>query len=264
MKMRISLVHYLNAAPLGWAFLHGPFRNDFETVPSSPARCAEQLSSGEVEIGLIPSIEYQRIPGLQIIPGISISSLEKVRSVLLIKPKGIRNIRSVALDTSSRTSVAFTKVLLEAKLGLHPEYVPHAPDLSAMLHKCDAALLIGDAALQIRPEDYEVLDLAEEWTKWQQTPFVTAFWACRADVPVPEDMVVTFQRAKEYGLQERPEIAVSFAKSLNLPAAFLERYLHENIDYALESRHVEGLQRFYQLAHAQDLIPGIRPFRFLE
>ena len=100
MKIRISLVHYLNSAPLGWAFRQNRYADRFEVIPASPARCADQLSKGEVEIGLIPSIEYQRIPGLQIIPDIAIASLAKVRSILLIKPKGSIRIRSVALDTS--------------------------------------------------------------------------------------------------------------------------------------------------------------------
>ena len=139
MKIRISLVHYLNSAPLGWAFLHGPFRDKFEVLPSSPAMCADQLAGGEVDIGLIPSIEYQRIPDLRVIPGISIASLGEVRSILLIKPKGKQLIRSVALDTSSRTSVALAMILLQAKMGLHPEYVPHPPDPSAMLTRSDAA-----------------------------------------------------------------------------------------------------------------------------
>ncbi|MEJ2110433.1 MAG: menaquinone biosynthesis protein, partial [Acidobacteriota bacterium] len=143
-KIRISLVHYLNSAPLGWAFLHGPMRNLFEVIPSSPARCADQLSSGEVEIGLIPSIEYARIPSLRILPGMAIASLAEVRSILLVRPRDKQSIRSVALDTTSRTSVVLTKLLLEDVMGIQPEFVPHSPDLDSMLKRCDAALLIGD------------------------------------------------------------------------------------------------------------------------
>ena len=128
MKIRISLVHYLNAAPLGWAFLHGPFSDGFEVIPSSPADCADQLAKGQADIGLIPSIEYQRIPDLRIIPGISISSLDAVRSILLIRSKGTDRIRSVAMDTCSRTSVTLARILLEQKLGIHPEYVSHPPN----------------------------------------------------------------------------------------------------------------------------------------
>lgn len=263
MKIRISLVHYLNAAPLGWAFLYGPFRDSFEVIPSSPAKCADQLSMGEVDIGLIPSVEYQRIPDLQIIPGISIASLGDVRSILLIKPKGKQTIDSVALDDSSRTSVALTKILLQAKMGIHPEFISCPPDLGSMLGRCDAALLIGDAALRVPLEKYEVLDLGREWMEWQRKPFVCAFWACRAGAPLPADLHVVFLEAKNWGLKRRQEIASAYAESLNLPALFLENYLMHNIDYGMEPGHIEGLKRFYQLARQENLIPALRPLQFL-
>lgn len=263
MKIRISLVHYLNSAPLGWAFLQGPFRGRFEVIPSSPAKCADQLSNGEVDIGLIPSIEYQRIPNLQIIPDISIASLGDVRSILLIKPKGKQTVNSVALDTSSRTSVALTKVLLQVKLGIRPKFYPYPPDLHSMLGRCDAALLIGDAALRVKLEDYDVTDLAGEWTRWQRKPFVCAFWACRTDIPFPADLSSVFLEAKDWGLKQRQEIASTYAESLNLPAPFLEGYLRQNIDYDMGPGHVEGLKKFYQLTKQENLIPEVRPLRFL-
>jgi chorismate dehydratase len=262
MKIRISLVNYLNSAPLGWAFLHGPLKGKFEVISSLPAKCADQLAEREVEIGLIPSIEFQRIPDLQIIPDVAIASLAEVRSILLIKPKGMQKISSVALDTSSRTSVALTKVLLHAKMKIRPQFVPHEPDLNAMLKRCDAALLIGDAALRVRLEEYDVLDLAAEWAQWQQRPFVCAFWACRSDVQLPSDLIATFQEAKKWGLEQRHEIASVYSKSLNLPAPFLESYLLYNIDYDLGPRHIEGLEKFYHLALQQGLIPELRALKF--
>jgi chorismate dehydratase len=262
MKIRISLVHYLNAAPLGWAFLHGPFRENFEVIPSSPANCADQLSKGEADIGVIPSIEYQRIPNLQIIPDISIASLGKVRSILMIKPRGKRVIRSVALDTSSRTSVALAKILLHSKMGIRPEYVSCPPDLDRMLAQCDAALLIGDPALKVNLADCDATDLAEEWVEWQQKPFVCALWACRKDASLPSDLNDIFLEAKNWGLKHRREIALAYATSLNLPAPFLESYLRHNIDYDLEPTHIEGLNQFFQLAKQEDLIPELRPLQF--
>jgi chorismate dehydratase len=263
MKTKISLVSYLNSAPLGWAFLHGPLRGKFEVIPSLPAKCADQLAEGAVDIGLIPSIEFQRIPGLQIIPNVAIASLAEVRSILLIKPRGVQKIGSVALDTSSRTSVALAKVLLQDRMKIRPEYVPHAPDLNSMLDRCDAALLIGDPALRVRLEDYDVLDLAAEWAQWQQRPFVCAFWACRADVRLPGDLIEAFQEAKQWGLEKRSEIAASFSRPLGLPASFLEDYLLHNIDYDMGPRHIEGLEKFYQLAWQQNLIPELRKLRFI-
>lgn len=261
MKIRISLVHYLNAAPLGWAFLHGPFRDKFEVLPSSPATCADQLAAGDVDVGLIPSIEYQRIPGLRIIPDISIASLGEVRSILLIKHKNKQSIHSVALDTSSRTSVALTKILLQAKMGLRPEYVPNPPDPTAMLARCDAALVIGDPALKVRPEDYRTTDLAAEWVQWQHQPFVCAFWACRGGMQFQSDVNGMFREAKDWGLKRRAEIAAVYAKSLNLPESFLEDYLVRNINYDFGPEHMNGLNKFYGLAMQEALIPGVEPLR---
>jgi chorismate dehydratase len=263
MKIRVSLVQYLNSAPLGWAFLHGPFREQYHVIPSFPAVCADQLAKGEVDIGLIPSIEYQRIPNLRIIPGISISSLAAVRSLLLIRHKGVQTIRSVALDTTSRTTVALTKILLRAKLGLTPSFIPHDPDPHAMLKVCDAALLIGDTALKVRLEDYETIDLTEAWVEWQRMPFVCAVWACRSDVQLPEDIVSVFQEAKAWGLERRSEIASVFAQSLHLAPEFLEEYLNKNINFDLEDGHIIGLNRFYELALQQGLIPAVRNLEFV-
>lgn len=263
MKMRLSLVHYLNSAPLGWAFLHGPFRGKYEVVPSSPANCADQLSSGEVDIGLIPSIEYQLIENLQIIPDISISSLSEVRSILLIRPKKQQTIHSVALDTSSRTSVALVRVLLEAKLGIHPRFVPCPPDLDLMLKRCDAALLIGDAALKVSLDSYDTKDLAAEWVEWQQKPFVCAFWACRREAAISPDLNSVFLEAKDWGLKRRSEIAGAYAELLALPTSFLEEYLINNIDYEMGAEHLDGLKKFYRLAHQQKLVPELRPLQFV-
>ncbi len=262
MKIRISLVHYLNAAPLGWSFLYGPHRDRFEVISASPARCAEQLALGEVEIGVIPSIEYQRIPNLTIIPGIAIAAVNAVRSVIMVSHRG-RPIRSVALDTSSKTSVELLKLLLEVRMGLRPSYVEHAPDLPAMLRLCDAALLIGDAALRVRPGEYEVLDLAQAWIDWQQRPFVFAFWACRTDAPLPEDLGLTFLEARDWGLGARAEIVRDYARRLDLSEPFLFDYLSQSVNYDMGPGHIEGLQRFYHLAHTRGLIAENHPLRFL-
>jgi chorismate dehydratase len=262
MKIRISLVHYLNSAPLGWAFLHGPFKGMFDIIPSSPANCADQLSGGEVDIGLIPSIEYQRIPGLQIIPNISISALEEVRSILLVKQKGQTTINTVALDTSSRSSVALTKVFLHANMRIYPKFVPHPPDVTAMLKECDAALLIGDPALKVRLEDYDVLDLAREWVRWQRKPFVFAFWACRSGAQMPANLNGLFLEAKAWGLERREEIATAYARTLDLPQSFLEDYLVRNIDFDLGPEHLAGLGKYYELAVQEKLVSELQPLRF--
>ncbi len=256
-------MHYLNSAPLGWAFLYGPFRDSFEILLSSPARCADQLKSGEADIGLIPSIEYQRIPDLQVVPDIAIASLAEVRSILLVKPHGKKIIRSVAMDTTSRSSVVLAKVLLREVMGIRPDFVPHSPDLAPMLKRCDAALLIGDAALAVKLDDYDTTDLSETWVRWKKKPFVFAFWACRADKTLPEDLVVRFQKAKLWGLQRRDEIASAYSERLKLEKNFLLDYLCHNINYDLGPEHISGLQEYYRLAERGGFVEGLRPLQFL-
>jgi chorismate dehydratase len=263
LAIRLSLVSYLNAAPLAWSFLHGPLKGQFETFPATPARCAEQLANDEVDIGIIPSIEYQRIPGLRIIPGITISSLSKVRSVILVQRHNAKKLRSVALDTSSKTSVALISILLRRKMSINPEFVPHPPDLPTMLKKCDAALLIGDAALKVPSDEYRIMDLAEEWIQWQDRPFVFAVWACRADSRLSSGLIETFQQARSWGLSRRREIAESYSAMLNLPQRFLEDYLTFNVDYEMNKQHISGLEQFYRLASQEDLISEVKPIRFL-
>lgn len=263
MKIKVSLVDYLNSAPLGWAFLHGPMKERFLVLPCSPARCAEQLATGETDIGLIPSIEYQRIPDLQIIPGISVAARNEVRSVLLVQLRDAREIHSVALDASSRSSVVLLKLLLKMKLGREPRYEEHPPDLEDMLRRYDAALIIGDAALKLSPHEYSITDLASEWIRWQQRPFVFAFWACRSNLSLAEDLVDIFHSAREWGLQRREEIVTSFSRRLELPVPFLREYLVRNIDYEFSPKHLEGLERFFRLAFEAGLTTQHTPARFL-
>jgi chorismate dehydratase len=216
-----------------------------------------------VDVGLIPSIEYQRIPGLRIVPGIAIASTTPVRSVILVRRRG-REVRSVALDTSSRTSAGLVQILLPRRFGITPEYVHHAPDVDAMLRMCDAALLIGDRALQVSPEDYDILDLAEAWIEWQSRPFVFAFWACRPGLEDADKLCAILEEARAWGWQRREEIAETYSRHLSLPKDFLMDYLLQNIDYRLTARHIEGLERFYALAAETGLIPELQPVRFID
>jgi len=263
LRLKISLVHYLNAAPLGWFFLHGPKRHLFDTIPSSPAICADQISGGGADIGLIPSIEYQRIDGLSVIPGVAIAARNEVRSVLLVRPRDSTRIRTVALDTSSRSSIALLRLLLETHMGLRPRYIPHEPDVGAMLRQCDAALIIGDPALHCSPDEYAVMDLGAAWQGWQRTPFVFSFWACGEKISRQAGLTDLFLEAKAWGVARMEEIAASYSCRLNLPRAFLENYLRSNLDHNLGPEHKEGLSRFYRLAFEAKLTSRASPIRFV-
>src|SRR5271165_612463 len=163
-NLRISAISFLNTAPLMWDFEHGEAAREFEIEYTLPSACAAALASNQADIGIIPAITYAQIPGLIILPNIAIASKDRVRSILLVSKKPIEKVQTVATDTSSRTSVALLQVLFAKFLGGHRLLTPHAPALEDMLRRNDAALLIGDAALQVPTgSGYHVYDLAHEW-----------------------------------------------------------------------------------------------------
>ena len=204
-RLRISAISYLNTAPLMWDFEHGDAGAAFDISYTVPSQCAADLAAGAADIGIIPAAAYASIPGLVILPGVAIASRRPVRSILLVSQVPLDQIRSVALDTSSLTSVALTKVLFAKWWGPGRRFTPMAPDLEKMMAEHDAGLLIGDPALKVDRSRYLTLDLAEEWIRFTGKPFVFAFWAIRQaalrDVPATLDLAATFQDSRDHGLQ---------------------------------------------------------------
>jgi chorismate dehydratase len=270
-RLRISAISFLNTAPLMWDFEHGDAARDFDIHYTIPAECAAELAAGRADIGIIPAITYAQIPGLVILPNIAIAAKEHVRSILLICKKPIEDVRTVATDTSSRTSVALMQILFAKFLGGQRKLAPHPPALKEMLKEHDAALLIGDSALQVSLHDspYHLYDLGREWRKFTGNPFVFAFWAVRFDAlqrkPRGLNLARTFQRSRDHGLQ--PEnvsvIAREWAPKLGLTEAEITTYLTENIHYLLDRENHAGLQLF--LHHAQEVgaISAVPELRFL-
>jgi predicted solute-binding protein len=148
-KLRISVVQYLNTSPLVWGFTHGLLAGKYDLSFTVPSQCAEQLRAGDVDIAIIPAIEYQRIDDLVILPDLAIASKRRVRSLLLISKVPIAAARSIALDRSSRSTQALTKILCARHWQIAPEFREMPPDLPSMLAANDAALLIGDPALRV-------------------------------------------------------------------------------------------------------------------
>ena len=203
-RLRISAISFLNTAPLMWDFENGEtadrLRQHFETSYTIPSRCAEQLKEGLADIGIIPVAAYTVIPDLVIVPDVAISAKNKVRSILLVSKVPIDKIRSVATDDSSRTSAALVEIYLRKFVGIDAGFTRQKPSLKEMLQWHDAAMLIGDPALQARTDGYFVYDLAEEWKRWTGRPFVFAFWAVR--------------KAALQGRDGEPNIAQVFQQSL--------------------------------------------------
>ncbi len=260
-KPRVSVVKYLNTVPLIWGMLHGEQQGEFDLTFTTPACCADALARGKVDIGIIPSIEYQRIPGACIVGGVSIASKAVVKSVLLLGNKPVEQIESVALDSSSRTSVALVTILLRTFYRRHVEFTPFEPDADEMLRRNDAALLIGDPALAYRGPAPYVYDLASEWRKFTGLPFVFAVWVGRS-VTKMAPLREQFEGSRDYGLAHIEEISRQYAPKYRLPAAEVKVYLTENIDYSLDNENLKGLRLFCELAKEAGLIPESRNLEF--
>jgi chorismate dehydratase len=254
--LRLGAVSYLNAQPLVFGLEGDP---GVRLERDLPARVARRLYAGDVDLGMIPSISYA-LGDYAIVPGVAIASRGDVRSVLLFHTRPLEDVRRVALDTSSRTSVALVKLLLRERLGGDPQYVLMGPSLVDMLAVADAALLIGDPALDDR-SGIPRLDLGEEWTRLTGLPFVYAFWAGPPEAARPED-VRRLQRALASGLDAASAIAAAHARGVPGRAELYESYLRTNIVYRLGDAEQAGLREFYRRAHALSLIPAVPELRF--
>ena len=256
--VRLGAVSDLNAEPTVHG-LEGDEGSGFRVEREVPSRVARRLHAGEVDLGLVPSIEYA-FGDYAIVPGVAIGSRGPVRSVCLFHHGPLERVRRVAVDTSSRTSATLVKVLLRERLGRDPQYVPMGPSLVDMLAVADAALLIGDPALD-HEDDSARLDLGEEWTRTTGLPFVYAFWAGREGA-VGASGARRLQSTLASGLEALPEIAARHAGGEASRAAKYEAYLRENIVYRLGEEERAGLREFYRRAHALSLIPAVPELRF--
>jgi chorismate dehydratase len=277
---KISIVKYLNAVPLAWGILEGPQRESFEPVLSTPAECADQLSQARVDIGLIPSIEFQRIKGSRIVAGPAVASTNRVRSVILISLVPLWKVKTVACDSGSRTSVALAKIIFDEFYHIHPDFRPAEPDVANMLAQSDAALVIGDHALKfmetnecpnienqkplvrLGSEPLQVFDLAERWRFLTGLPFVFAFWAVR-DGFKDTNVVDALKQSRDYGVANIPTIAQKYSESLQIKKEFLQEYLEQNVHYYMDKACVEALQLFYDKAARVGAIKSVRAMQFL-
>ncbi len=265
--LRVSAISFLNTAPLLWDFEHGAARPEFHLDYTVPSVCAEQLRAGAADVGIIPVAAYHGIPELVIIPEVAIATKGTVRSIVLVSKVPMEQIRTVAADTSSRTSVLLAQLLFRKWHGGDREFTPMAPDLEAMLAKCDAALLIGDPALTISRSQYLIYDLAEEWRRLTGKPFVFAFWAVRREAlaQAPADLARIFQRSRDRGLEPAnlAQLGREWALRVGLAEAEVVRYLTENIDYSLDAENLAGMELFFRYAAEAGLLAQPRPVEFL-
>lgn len=265
---RISASSYSNTAPLIWSFLYGSQHGKVELIlDNAPARSAELLTQKRVDAALTPVIAYQHIDDVMLVPDVCVGAKERVRSVCLVtRGMPLEDVRSVALDVSSKTSICLTKIIFREFLRFEPECREAKPDIDAMLDASDCALLIGDPALRITnsalrtPQSaLTTFDLAELWRRHTGLGFVFAMWMTHGDA-VPVD----FAAARNEGLEHIDEIAANYFNDIDLPLDELKRYLTENISYSVDETMRAGLELYFELAFKHGLIEHNKQLRFTE
>jgi chorismate dehydratase len=253
---RLGVVDYLNARPLvyGLELRTGLFSLRFDV----PSKCAALLHEGSIDVGMIPSIEYERGRDYRIVPGVGIVSDGPVASVALFSKTPLAKIRTVAADTSSRTSYALLKILCLERFGIDPDFQPMPPDPEQMLRRCDAALLIGDPALFLDHERLgaEKIDLGEQWKSLTGLPFVWAFWAGRRDA-LSSEAVASLIAARDNGVARSDEVAAAYCGPGRAERG--QSYLRENIQYTLGEREEAGLMKYYELAGRSGVVSMLVP-----
>ena len=263
---RISASSYSNTAPLVWSFLYGQNHGKVEIIlDNAPARSAELLAADRVYAALVPVIAFQLLDGTRLIPDVCVGAQERVRSVCLVTRGGdLQDVRTVALDVSSKTSVILTKILFREFLGFEPQWSDAEPNIDDMLANADAALIIGDPALELSEgpaaaggRTFRTFDLAELWRQHTGLGFVFAMWMTRS-----ENCGIDFAAARDEGLRHVPDIVANYAGQIGLSRESMTEYLTRNISYSVEDTMQKGLELYFELAAKLGLIEENRPLHF--
>lgn len=258
--VRLGAVSYLNAQPLVVGLdAHPAVSLRFDV----PALCARLLNEGAIDLGMVPSITWLGRPGDRIVPGVCIGSEGPVASVALFTRREMADVRTVALDTSSRTSAALVRILCRRWFSIDPVFVTQPPDVSTMLAKADAALLIGDPALFLDHQaiGLQKLDLGELWTSMTGLPFVWAFWSGR-DGAASGETVEVLQQAAVQGSANLDVIAAAYCRHMPEREPTARRYLREHMRYGLGPREIEALRTYYREVEALGLADTYREPEF--
>jgi len=263
-RPRIAASSYLNTAPLIWSFVRGAQREAVALfTDTAPARCARMLARAEVDAALVPVIEYHQLNDVSLVADVCVGSKIAVRSVVLVtRRNNLKKIERVALDESSRTSVALVKIIFREFLGLEPEWQVSAPDLHSMMQQADAALIIGDPAMRISRDQFRVFDLATLWHEFTGLGFVFAMWMVRNDCG-EKVRQVDFAAARDEGLNQLDDIVAAQTDLLSLSPQEIREYLRTNIVFQIDDEMRRGLNLYFDLARKHKLIPELKPFEFI-
>lgn len=264
--LRISASSYSNTAPLIWSFLYGSQHGRVELIlDNAPARSVELLSRDVAVAALTPVIAYQLLDDVRLVPGVCVGAREKVRSVCLVtRGMPLDQVRSVALDISSKTSVCLTKIIFREFLGFEPVWRDARPDVEAMLAGSDCALLIGDPALRLSVPSpsaadmpFRTFDLAELWHRYTGLGFVFAMWMTKADA-----CPVDFAAVRDEGFEHIDEISANYVKDIALTKDELKQYLTTNISYSINEPMQKGLELYFELAFKNGVIERNKPLEY--
>jgi chorismate dehydratase len=270
-RLRVAAINFLNPAPLMWDFEHpplaAPLAERYQIDRMLPAECADRLASGQAEIGLVPIAALAANPGLRILPGCTIAAKGRVRSLLLVHraSQPLTALRSVAADTASRTTVAYTRILFHRWGNPAVPFIPAAGDLDRMLDQADAAILIGDPALlaleeqanrfERTREELCYVDLAEEWTALTSLPFVSAVWGAACSGPLLEYIAQDLIQSRNHGLENIETLVAEWSLKLPIPEDTIRTYLTTNIHYILDEECIEGMRVFFRTAAELGVLP---------
>jgi len=270
-RLRVAGIGFLNPAPLMWDFEHPPL--DAELAPRyqidrmSPSECATRLASGTADIGLIPTAALATTSGLRILPGCTIASKGKVRSLLLVRraSQRLHALRTVAADMASRTTLAHARILFRHWGNPDVPFLPAVADLDSMLERADAAILIGDPALMALEEranrfertGEELIyhDLAEEWFTLTGLPFVSAVWAVAPGSLLDESIAGDFIQSRDHGLANMDALVAEWSHRMALSEQTIRAYLTTNIHYILDDECLEAMKVFFRMAAQAGALP---------
>ncbi len=263
----ISASSYSNTAPLIWSFLYGSSRGKYEMIlDTAPARSAELLANSSIDVALVPIIAYQMIEDVKLIPDVCVGAKEKVRSVCLItNGMDLSDVKSVALDISSKTSVVLTKIIFREFLGFEPIWIDAEPNLDNMLADSDCALLIGDPALVLSEPSVladksriRKVDLVELWREFTGFGFVFAMWMTKK-----ETCEIDFAAARDEGIEHLDEILTNYEDEISLSQKDFKKYLTKDISFSINKSMNQGMKLYFKLAKQNDLIEKNLPIQFV-
>jgi len=271
-RLRIAAIDFLNPAPLMWDFEHPPLNAElalkYQIARMSPSECATRLADGTADIGLIPIAALATTPGLRILPGCTIASKGRVRSLLLVRRAGqpLAALRTVAADTASRTTLAYSHILFHNWGNPEVSFIPMAADLDQMLDRANAAIVIGDPALlaleernnrfERTAEELVYHDLAHEWHTLTGLPFVSAVWGTTAWGGLLDESIANdFIASRDHGLENIDALVAEWSSRIAIPENTIRTYLTGNIHYILDEECIEGMRGFFRMAAEAGVLP---------